>query len=268
MKIENLKVKRFRNLDVKNSKGRHRVAKCLNVFRKTMSISKTSKVLNIDVCSLYSILHCSKKFNKIFEYYKTYNHRDNSDAMRWAKKIMAINYLGGECKKCGNKNIFHLCFHHTNGKEEKVDSIRHFLKKTFETIQKELDKCTLLCKNCHQELHFVRESNLKSTLLEMSGQKQCYKCGYIGNSLSSLSFHHKNKEEKLFQISNYCHHDRNKFAKDVGELENEVRKCEVLCFNCHSLEHINIKRFEQLKKLIYHKVRFYNEKKSKINKKS
>lgn len=266
MKTE--KIKRFKDLEVKNSKGRIYIAKCLNVFRRNMSISKTAEVLGINPISLYGILHCSKKFNDTFYFYRKYSHVDQGIAMMWAKKIMSINYLGGKCQKCGEKNIFHLCFHHTNGKEEKVDSIRHFLKKTFKTIQRELDKCTLLCKNCHQELHFVRESSLKSTLLKMAGQKQCYKCGYIGNSLSSLSFHHKNKEEKLFQISNYCHHDRNKFSKDIGELESEVQKCDVLCFNCHSLEHINIKRFEQLKKLIYHKVRFYNEKKPKTNKKS
>ena len=40
--------------------------------------------------------------------------------LRWAKKIKAISYLGGKCKKCGDNNIFHLSFHHTGNKDKAI----------------------------------------------------------------------------------------------------------------------------------------------------
>ena len=60
----------------------------------------------------------------------------------WSKKIRAINHLGGKCKKCGNDNIFHLCFHHTNSnnKEFVINKIRY---NRYSTILKEIEKCEI-----------------------------------------------------------------------------------------------------------------------------
>ena len=127
MKTSKILLNVFRDRDTKYSDDRRRIAICLNEFRKTRSMSKASKSLNIGVFLLYKILHCSKRFNNIFYDYKLYSHKDHGIAMTWAKKIMSINYLGGKCKQCGSDNIFHLSFHHKN-KEDKRDSIRHFLK--------------------------------------------------------------------------------------------------------------------------------------------
>jgi len=73
---------------------------------------------------------------------------------RWkARKQTAIEYKGGKCCKCGyNKYIGALEFHHTNPKEKEFDwkTIRLVSKDKF---YKELDKCILLCANCHREEH-------------------------------------------------------------------------------------------------------------------
>lgn len=78
---------------------------------------------------------------------------DNSIQRNRKLKLKAIEYLGGKCKRCkitGHYSIFD--FHHKipNEKEFNWDKAR---KKTFEKIINELDKCDLLCKNCHQIIH-------------------------------------------------------------------------------------------------------------------
>ena len=45
-----------------------------------------------------------------------------------------------------------LDFHHIDPDEKNFGICRR-IDKAWETIQKELDKCVLLCKNCHAEYH-------------------------------------------------------------------------------------------------------------------
>ncbi|MDE2022470.1 MAG: helix-turn-helix domain-containing protein [Patescibacteria group bacterium] len=68
-------------------------------------------------------------------------------------KKQAVEYKGGKCCVCGYNRCFRaLDFHHTNG-EEKEFSIGQRQGNSFESIKAELDKCILVCKNCHAELH-------------------------------------------------------------------------------------------------------------------
>jgi len=68
-------------------------------------------------------------------------------------KIRAIEYLGNKCKKCGCDGVPAIFdFHHRN------PAIKDFSwgdnrKTNWESLKPELDKCDLLCSNCHRELH-------------------------------------------------------------------------------------------------------------------
>lgn len=67
-------------------------------------------------------------------------------------KLKAIFYKGGKCQLCGyNKSIRALQFHHLNP-EEKDFTISGGTK-SFEKMKPELDKCILVCSNCHAEIH-------------------------------------------------------------------------------------------------------------------
>ena len=71
-------------------------------------------------------------------------------------KVKAIEYLGGKCQVCGyNKCIASLDFHHRNPKL-KNKNIKDISNNTWKTVQNELDKCILLCCNCHRELHWEK----------------------------------------------------------------------------------------------------------------
>jgi predicted transcriptional regulator len=69
-------------------------------------------------------------------------------------KKMGVEYLGGKCIVCGyDKCIWALQFHHRNPKEKDF-TISTYSNLGWEKIKKELNKCDLLCSNCHDELHY------------------------------------------------------------------------------------------------------------------
>ena len=67
-------------------------------------------------------------------------------------KLKAIEYKGGSCQKCGyNKSPAALVFHHRDTTEKDFNIGSRVIK--WESLKPELDKCDLLCQNCHHELH-------------------------------------------------------------------------------------------------------------------
>lgn len=68
------------------------------------------------------------------------------------KKKQCIDYLGGKCLGCNatteTLNINAFSFHHRDPKEKSFEICRH-LNLKWSTLKNELDKCDLLCLNCH-----------------------------------------------------------------------------------------------------------------------
>lgn len=66
-------------------------------------------------------------------------------------KDRAIAYLGGKCRSCGyEKCPAAMDFHHPNVRDKDFNISSTM---SWEKIQPELDKCVLLCSNCHRETH-------------------------------------------------------------------------------------------------------------------
>ena len=66
-------------------------------------------------------------------------------------KRQAVIYMGGRCKDCDGK--FPLCaydFHHLDPTQKDFGISK---KTNFEEVKPELDKCVMLCKNCHSIRH-------------------------------------------------------------------------------------------------------------------
>lgn len=69
-------------------------------------------------------------------------------------KTTLVEYKGGKCVCCGyNTYIGALDFHHLDprGKDPNWKKMRHW---SAERVKKEVDKCVLLCRNCHSEVHY------------------------------------------------------------------------------------------------------------------
>lgn len=67
-------------------------------------------------------------------------------------RLKAIEYAGGKCKKCGCDDSDVLTFHHKNPKIKKFTLCTHW-QHAWNTLVKEINKCDLLCANCHMKLH-------------------------------------------------------------------------------------------------------------------
>jgi len=72
------------------------------------------------------------------------------------KKVreMAVDRLGGRCQICGySKCTNALDFHHKDEKNKVFGISDKGYTRSWEAISKEVDKCHLLCANCHREVH-------------------------------------------------------------------------------------------------------------------
>jgi hypothetical protein len=73
---------------------------------------------------------------------------------RRALKTMSIEYKGGKSTFCGyNKCEGALEFHHIDPSQKDFALSVRGLTRSWERIIKELDKCILVCSNCHKEIH-------------------------------------------------------------------------------------------------------------------
>lgn len=92
--------------------------------------------------------------NKVFQNYENQKKRGEET------KTHFIDLLGGKCSICGyNRNHTALCFHHLDPKEKEIKlSSREMSNNKLEKLTKEVEKCILVCLNCHSEIHHPNRS--------------------------------------------------------------------------------------------------------------
>lgn len=110
-------------------------------------------------------------------------NKRSASVMNWRNrtKLKLIEYKGGKCEICGFSKNIPGCydFHHTDpSAKEFVISGKSW---NFERLQKEVDKCMLLCKTCHAEVHWqlgqdARQKRLQFRRIEL-GFINCKNCG-------------------------------------------------------------------------------------------
>jgi len=71
---------------------------------------------------------------------------------RWQNKLRGIELLGGKCLGCDENDPEVLSFHHKNP-ETKEFQISWNQQKAWEKLKIEIEKCELLCMNCHIKHH-------------------------------------------------------------------------------------------------------------------
>ncbi len=125
-----------------------------------------------------SLERVCKRCDRIFQYSCSAGHRPhicNSCSVRErsrAYKLKAIAYKGGGCLVCSySKTPASLAFHHLNP-ERKDFNIGGSYCRSWNVIQLEVDKCVLLCLNCHGEHHIglISTDELKSLELKRLNQ--------------------------------------------------------------------------------------------------
>jgi len=161
---------------------------------------------------------------------------------RWRdRKRKAIELLGGKCSKCGyNKNMAALDFHHLDPLKKEYGWNRLRLRK-WESIIKEINKCILLCGNCHMELHWTDQDISTSNIddnnklnlepFEMKPTGKCPKCkkdvygtkycSVVCSSFNRRKTSHPRKKTlaKLMENMSYC-----AIGRKYNVSDNAVRK--------------------------------------------
>jgi hypothetical protein len=93
-----------------------------------------------------------KKTGTFHYYCKICNDSKSIERKRKSREL-AIQYKGGKCIFCGyNRYVGSMHFHHTDPTKKEFN-ISDFKTYDFEKLKFELDKCILMCSNCHGEVH-------------------------------------------------------------------------------------------------------------------
>lgn len=105
---------------------------------------------------------CQKAQEKL-HYQESLERQTNVRATADSQKIINMRVVDearqAGCKKCGEKRPYVLDFHHCDG-DEKIATINRMIKSSsVETLRKELEKCDVLCANCHREFHYLNFHN-------------------------------------------------------------------------------------------------------------
>ena len=135
----------------------YEIDKIKELYSTGCSNDKLSKEFSV---SKYEIRKYTKELKRYSRFDDSLTRKQRTSIMvserRRKTKDMAIEYKGGKCEKCGyNKCNGALEFHHLNPEEKDFSISTSGTTKSFERIKKEIDKCILVCANCHREIHYL-----------------------------------------------------------------------------------------------------------------
>ena len=67
---------------------------------------------------------------------------------------MAVEYKGGKCQLCGYDRCSEAMeFHHLDGTKKDFGISQKGHTRGWKKVKVELEKCVMLCANCHREIH-------------------------------------------------------------------------------------------------------------------
>lgn len=79
---------------------------------------------------------------------------------RVARRKWFDSYKSNIGCKCGESHPGCLDYHHKNGDDKKLELSRMIeMGFSIKNILKEVEKCTLMCANCHRKLHYSERHN-------------------------------------------------------------------------------------------------------------
>ncbi len=159
-----------------------------------------------------------------------------------------VEYKGGKCQNCGySKSHSALEFHHLDP-SKKDFTIGYKRRISLDKLKEEVDKCVMLCSNCHRVEHqrirnetkkeysLLYNRDIKRKFVEYAGGPICVECKVEYKDLCVLDFHHLNPEEKKFNLSRAMNG-----INLTERITNEIEKCILICSNCHREKHDNKK---------------------------
>lgn len=120
---------------------------------------------SITICKL-----CKNNFKNYESRNRTRCGSCNTKIRRFRAKAAAIKFLGGKCVRCGwHGDQAALQFHHLKGKDFTIGNAAN---KSWDFIKTEIQKCILLCANCHMIEHSSKnDKEFMKEALNYKGRK-------------------------------------------------------------------------------------------------
>lgn len=179
--------------------------------------------------------------------------RRNAKTLRYQKrrrrevKSRLIAMRGGQCVDCGYVGaLAALDFHHRDSgtKEFAISAFRG----SWTNLLAEVEKCDLLCANCHRVRHSTLDRALQVGAVAASRRLtkvravaymgwSCEGCGRSGEP-AIFDFHHLDASAKDFGIG------QDGIPRRWSKVVAELAKCVMLCANCHREVHAGVREPE------------------------
>jgi hypothetical protein len=107
------------------------------------------------ICKYCVAKQSKKSYNKNPQKYKERILKQNIKSVELVDNFKKQN----PCAKCGETRIWVLDFHHIEGsnKESNIGNLRG--SGCIIQIKNEINKCIILCKNCHYDFHYLEKIN-------------------------------------------------------------------------------------------------------------
>jgi len=135
--------------DGKGLKGKDIVE--IQEYYKNHTLKETTEKFNVGFWSVKKITENKNK--KISEDEKKIINYNHVKSFRKKNKERSIEYKGGKCQICGyNKCNSALEFHHPNPENKEFSPSRN-MNLSWDKLKLEIEKCILVCANCHREIH-------------------------------------------------------------------------------------------------------------------
>lgn len=176
---------------------------------------------------------------EVDEFLSGSNYRHLSNSRRKLKEKL-VEYKGGKCEICGyDKCITALEFHHLDPNEKEF-TIGYNGVLSLEKCKQEVDKCILVCANCHRELHYQEylkriekeEEEEKKVFAEILNNRDKYDIKKVKQSYKYLTgtniFDDINNNVSRNEIFKKYHINNRTFKKFLEENGIEYSKSKIV----------------------------------------
>lgn len=175
--------------------------------------------------------------------------RRRNELRRWFTELKREEH---SCSQCSEARPSALDFHHP---EEKVRGISQMVNHGYSKvrIREEIERCIVLCANCHRREHYrgtdplelpepseIRKRIKAVSDVRLRGKRRDWLRSYKANSAGCsrctvsdpicLDFHHEG--EKTAGVSRMV-----SARRSLDRIRAEIERCTLLCANCHRVEH-------------------------------
>ena len=100
-------------------------------------------------CKTCSRATTKSHYERNKEYYKKKSHNHEKRVAVLIKEYKENN----PCVRCGETRPWRLEFHHRNPSEKEY-AVSTMIQLAYNTVLKEIEKCDVVCANCHRDIHY------------------------------------------------------------------------------------------------------------------